>query len=125
MIASTYTKLEGSAAAQMIRLLEALEEMDDTQNVYSNFDMDANAHGRSGGLSGFIRTGAEGRQNGGLLFGPIASGHAVEKTRRLEPIHGNLQAPAPLCSDSGNRDLQPGFRGQCASHHQGSGETIR
>jgi YebC/PmpR family DNA-binding regulatory protein len=42
MIASTYTKLEGSMAAQMIRLLEALEEMDDTQNVYSNFDMDAN-----------------------------------------------------------------------------------
>src|SRR5450631_527730 len=42
MIASTYTKLEGAPAAQMIRLLEALEEMDDTQNVYSNFDMDAN-----------------------------------------------------------------------------------
>jgi YebC/PmpR family DNA-binding regulatory protein len=41
MIASTYTKLEGPAAAQMIRLLEALEEFDDTQNVYSNFDMDA------------------------------------------------------------------------------------
>ena len=42
MIASTYTKLEGAPAAQMIRLLEALEEMDDTQHVYSNFDMDAN-----------------------------------------------------------------------------------
>ncbi len=42
MIASTYTKLEGAPAAQMIRLLEALEDMDDTQNVYSNFDMDAN-----------------------------------------------------------------------------------
>jgi transcriptional/translational regulatory protein YebC/TACO1 len=41
MIASTYTKLEGSAANQMIRLLEALEDFDDTQNVYSNFDMDA------------------------------------------------------------------------------------
>lgn len=41
MIASTYTKLEGPAAAQMIRLLEALEEHDDVQNVYSNFDMDA------------------------------------------------------------------------------------
>ncbi|HME56886.1 MAG TPA: YebC/PmpR family DNA-binding transcriptional regulator [Terracidiphilus sp.] len=41
MVASTYTKLEGSAASQMIRLLEALEELDDTQNVYSNFDMDA------------------------------------------------------------------------------------
>jgi YebC/PmpR family DNA-binding regulatory protein len=41
MIASTYTKLEGSTAAQMIRLLEALEDHDDVQNVYSNFDMDA------------------------------------------------------------------------------------
>jgi YebC/PmpR family DNA-binding regulatory protein len=41
MVASTYTKLEGSTAAQMIRLLEALEDHDDVQNVYSNFDMDA------------------------------------------------------------------------------------
>jgi YebC/PmpR family DNA-binding regulatory protein len=41
MVASTYAKLEGSPANQMIRLLEALEELDDVQNVYSNFDMDA------------------------------------------------------------------------------------
>jgi YebC/PmpR family DNA-binding regulatory protein len=41
MVASTYTKLEGPAANQMLRLLEALEDFDDTQNVYSNFDMDA------------------------------------------------------------------------------------
>jgi YebC/PmpR family DNA-binding regulatory protein len=41
MLASTYTKLEGSAANQMLRLLEVLEDCDDTQNVYSNFDMDA------------------------------------------------------------------------------------
>jgi len=41
MVASTYTRLEGNAAHQMIRLLEALEDCDDTQNVYSNFDMDA------------------------------------------------------------------------------------
>lgn len=41
MIASTYTKLEGAPAAQMVRLLEALEDLDDVQNVYSNFDMDA------------------------------------------------------------------------------------
>ncbi len=41
MIASTYTKLEGPAANQMLRLLDALEDFDDTQNVYSNFDMDA------------------------------------------------------------------------------------
>ena len=43
MIANLYTKLEGTQAAQMIRLLEALEDYDDTQNVYSNFDMDATA----------------------------------------------------------------------------------
>src|SRR5580698_8892412 len=41
MVASTYTKLEGPAANQMMRLLEALEDFDDTQNVYSNFEMDA------------------------------------------------------------------------------------
>jgi YebC/PmpR family DNA-binding regulatory protein len=41
MVASTYTRLEGNTAHQMIRLLEALEDCDDTQNVYSNFDMDA------------------------------------------------------------------------------------
>ena len=41
MIASTYTKLEGATAAQCLRLLEALEDNDDVQNVYSNFDMDA------------------------------------------------------------------------------------
>ncbi len=41
MIASTYTKLEGSTANQMVRLLETLEDLDDVQNVYSNFDMDA------------------------------------------------------------------------------------
>jgi YebC/PmpR family DNA-binding regulatory protein len=40
MVASTYTKLEGPAANQMVRLLEALEDLDDVQNVYSNFDMD-------------------------------------------------------------------------------------
>jgi transcriptional/translational regulatory protein YebC/TACO1 len=40
MIASTYTKLEGSQANSMIRLLEVLEDLDDVQNVYSNFDMD-------------------------------------------------------------------------------------
>ena len=39
-IASTYTKLEGAQANAMIRLLETIEELDDTQNVYSNFDFD-------------------------------------------------------------------------------------
>ncbi len=39
MISSTYTKLEGSSASQMMRLLDTLEDLDDAQNVYSNFDM--------------------------------------------------------------------------------------
>jgi len=39
MISSTYTKLEGATANQMMRLLETLEDLDDAQNVYSNFDM--------------------------------------------------------------------------------------
>jgi transcriptional/translational regulatory protein YebC/TACO1 len=43
MIASTYTKLEGAQAAQMMRLLDAIDDLDDTQNVYSNFDMDEEA----------------------------------------------------------------------------------
>jgi transcriptional/translational regulatory protein YebC/TACO1 len=41
MVASTYTKLDGSPANQMIRLLDALEDLDDVQNVYSNFDMES------------------------------------------------------------------------------------
>jgi YebC/PmpR family DNA-binding regulatory protein len=41
MVASTYNKLEGNTASQMMRLLEALEDLDDVQNVHSNFDMDA------------------------------------------------------------------------------------
>jgi len=41
MIASTYTKLDDLQARSMMRLLEALEDFDDTQNVYSNFDMTA------------------------------------------------------------------------------------
>jgi len=40
MIASTYQKLEGAPAHAMMRLLEILEDLDDTQNVYSNFDME-------------------------------------------------------------------------------------
>ena len=40
MIPQTYIKLEGAAATQMIRLIEALEENDDVQNVHANFDID-------------------------------------------------------------------------------------
>ena len=40
MIPSTYTKLEGQQANTMIRLLEAMEDHDDVQHVWSNFDID-------------------------------------------------------------------------------------
>ncbi len=40
MIPSTYQKLEGTQANAMMRLLEVLEDLDDTQNLYSNFDFD-------------------------------------------------------------------------------------
>ena len=40
MVPQNYIKLEGAAAGQMIRLVEALEEHDDVQHVYSNFDID-------------------------------------------------------------------------------------
>ncbi len=40
MVPQTYTKLEGHQASTMIRLLEALEDQDDVEHVYSNFDID-------------------------------------------------------------------------------------
>lgn len=40
MIPSTYQKLEGTQAAAMNRLIDAIEDLDDTQNLYTNFDMD-------------------------------------------------------------------------------------
>jgi YebC/PmpR family DNA-binding regulatory protein len=40
MIPQTYIKLEGHQATTMIRLVEALEELDDVQHVWSNFDVD-------------------------------------------------------------------------------------
>jgi YebC/PmpR family DNA-binding regulatory protein len=40
MVPDTYIKLEGQQAAQMIRLMEALEDNDDVQNVHANFDID-------------------------------------------------------------------------------------
>jgi YebC/PmpR family DNA-binding regulatory protein len=40
MIPKNLMKLEGNNARAMLRLSEALEEHDDVQNVYSNFDVD-------------------------------------------------------------------------------------
>jgi YebC/PmpR family DNA-binding regulatory protein len=39
-VPQSYVKLTGSTAQQMLRLIEALEEHDDVQHVYSNFDID-------------------------------------------------------------------------------------
>jgi transcriptional/translational regulatory protein YebC/TACO1 len=40
MVPKNLMKLEGKNAGAMLRLSEALEENDDVQNVYSNFDID-------------------------------------------------------------------------------------
>jgi YebC/PmpR family DNA-binding regulatory protein len=40
MIPKNLLRLEGKNASGMLRLSEALEEHDDVQNVYSNFDVD-------------------------------------------------------------------------------------
>jgi len=40
MIPKNTVKLEGKNAAGMLKLAEALEEHDDVQNIYSNFDID-------------------------------------------------------------------------------------
>ena len=40
MIPKNLIKLEGKNASGMLRLSEVLEEHDDVQNVYSNFDID-------------------------------------------------------------------------------------
>ena len=47
MIPQNYIKLEGANATTMIRLMEALEEHDDVQNVHANFDIDQEAAGGS------------------------------------------------------------------------------
>ena len=40
MVPSEYIRLEGKQAQQMLKLMDALEEHDDTKNVWSNFDVD-------------------------------------------------------------------------------------
>ncbi|MDH3494670.1 MAG: YebC/PmpR family DNA-binding transcriptional regulator [Acidobacteriota bacterium] len=40
MIPQNYVKLEGNEAQQMMRLYEAIDDHDDVQNVYANFDID-------------------------------------------------------------------------------------
>ena len=40
MIPQNYVKLEGNEAQQMLRLYEAIDDHDDVQNVYANFDID-------------------------------------------------------------------------------------
>ena len=40
MLPSDYIKLEGKPAQQMLKLMEALEDHDDTKHVWSNFDVE-------------------------------------------------------------------------------------
>jgi transcriptional/translational regulatory protein YebC/TACO1 len=40
MLPQNYIKLEGKVAQQMLKLMDLLEEHDDTKNVWSNFDVE-------------------------------------------------------------------------------------
>jgi transcriptional/translational regulatory protein YebC/TACO1 len=40
MIPKNFIKIDGKPAEHMLKMLEALEDCDDVQNVYSNFDID-------------------------------------------------------------------------------------
>jgi len=40
MVPTDYVKLEGKPAQQMLKLMDALEDHDDTKNVWSNFDVE-------------------------------------------------------------------------------------
>src|SRR5262249_36406299 len=40
MIPQNYVKVEGKTAQQLVKLMEALEEHDDVQHVYANFDIE-------------------------------------------------------------------------------------
>jgi len=40
MLPTDYVKLEGKPAQQMLRLVEALEDNDDTKAVWANFDIE-------------------------------------------------------------------------------------
>jgi YebC/PmpR family DNA-binding regulatory protein len=40
MVPQNHVKLTGAAAQQMLRMMEALEDHDDVQHVYANFDID-------------------------------------------------------------------------------------
>ena len=39
-VPSTYVKLDGAAAESVLKFVSALEDHDDVQNVYANFDID-------------------------------------------------------------------------------------
>ena len=40
MIPQNYVKLEGKDAQQMLKLMDALDDQDDVQNVWANFDIE-------------------------------------------------------------------------------------
>ncbi len=41
MVPRTYVRLEGKDAQTMLKLMEMLEDQEDVQNVWANFDIDA------------------------------------------------------------------------------------
>ena len=50
MVPKNTVKVEGKDAEALLKLIEALEELDDVSKVFSNFDIDAR-HGGGGGAA--------------------------------------------------------------------------
>jgi len=48
MVPKNTVKVEGKDAEQLIKLIDALEELDDVAKVFSNFEMDADAMAEAG-----------------------------------------------------------------------------
>src|SRR5882762_4898005 len=55
MVPQNYIKLTGPQATQMVRLVEALEEHDDVQHVYANYDIDESEIQAAVGANYFTR----------------------------------------------------------------------
>ena len=105
MVPKNLMKLEGKNASGMLRLSEALEEHDDVQNVYSNFDIDEKETGGPGFLIGAgIRVRVLGIDCGTERtgWGVIASdgrshrvlAHGVIRTSPRDPLEQRLAAIA-------------------------------
>ena len=102
MVPQNYIKLEGKQAQQMLKLMEALEDNDDTKNVWSNFDVDETGNRGLAGVRifgidpGSVRTGygcveTDGTRHRLVTCGALAA-PAARRASRPAPRHSRRPA---------------------------------